>query len=44
MALLNVPFEEKSVSQMTRIIDVNKDGRYSKNEIVRNYTKEEIKE
>ena len=44
MKLLRVPYEEKSLKLIARIVDVNQDGRYSKEEIVCNYTKEEIKE
>lgn len=44
LKLLNVPIEEKHIAPLARIMDVNQDGRYSKDEIVRSYTKEEIKD
>ena len=44
MNFQKIEFEKKSPKQLAKIMDVNQDGSYSKNEIVRNYTKEEIKE
>ena len=44
MNALKIQYEKKSPKQLAKIMDVNQDGSYSKNEIVRNYTKEEIKE
>ena len=44
MKLFRVPYEEKSLKLIAKIVDIDQDGRFDKEEIVRNYTKEEIKE